>query len=73
LKIHKCKLIENENKLLQTNWKFNIDRIYEENIDIGEIYENEIVCSDYFSELHSSNYPFKGTFIFVSKDTGNII
>jgi predicted small secreted protein len=62
LKIKKSK-IENS-QMIQTNWIFEMDKIYEENITFSEVYENEIVCADFFSEVFKDG--MKCSFIFVA-------
>jgi hypothetical protein len=64
IQIQNLKLEEFENKILKTEWCFELDMVYEEDITYQEVFENEIVCSDYFSDVYDG---FKGTIIFISK------
>jgi hypothetical protein len=68
VRIQKSKV--NDKQVVTTEWSFNLNRVYEEHITLPEVYENEVVCSDYYSSVARG---MKGTFIFVSKscDTFN--
>lgn len=66
MKIQNLKLEENGSKILKTEWNFELDRVYEENITIQEVFENEIICSDFFSNIYES---FKGTITFLSNSS----
>ena len=48
---------------MTTKWSFEMNRIYEENINFEEIFENEIICSDYYTNILNGQ---KGSFIFIS-------
>lgn len=66
--IRKTKINEYEKRGLITNWEFELDHIYREDITPDEIYENEINCSDFFNSFQEG---IKRTIIFVgsSNDT----
>jgi hypothetical protein len=66
VKIQNLKLEENGTKILKTEWNFELDRVYEENITVQEVFENEIICSDYFSDVYEN---FKGTLSFISNSS----
>jgi hypothetical protein len=60
------KFDEVEKSLIKTNWSFTVDRVYDETIEYEELYENEVVCSDFFSNIYKS---LKCTFILVGKNS----
>jgi hypothetical protein len=47
-----------------------MNRVYEEHITFSEIFENEIICSDYYAGLPNG---MKGTFLFVTKSCDTFI
>jgi hypothetical protein len=60
LKIQKSKV--SGNKMMTTTWSFELNRIYEEHISFEEVFENELICTDYISNLMNG---MRGTFIFI--------
>ncbi len=68
LKIHKSKV--SGNKIMTTTWSFELNRVYEEHINFEEMFENELICSDYFSNFING---MRGTFIFITHSNETLL
>jgi hypothetical protein len=64
IKIHKSKV--SGSKMMTTTWSFEMNRVYEEEVSFEELFENELICSDYYATLMNG---LRGTFIFVVSNT----